>query len=209
MSSSMIVIEHRSSAVSILNLDHRELHDDERQNFCSSPHVVRVTLASFFFLLKSPTSGLGLLYISPLHVPTDFSSFPFSYAWHSTHHIQYILYLFAHWRNLVGGGANSTPNIFFQPKKFVIAIIINNICLLQLGWRSVAVVVYVYTDMNWDTNLIKTGGAAWEACSSNLESWEPSQHKLIDRHRETKKICAEMAGSRTFRILDFSQQSGN
>ena len=39
-----------------------------------------------------------------------------------------------------------------------------------------------------------------------MEFWETSEHSLIDRHRETKKICAEMAGRRTFRILTFSQQ---
>ena len=56
-----------------------------------------------------------------------------------------------------------------------------------------AVIVYMYTNMNWGTNLIKTGeGAAREACSSNLESWEPSQHSLIDRHRETKQnLCGD------------------
>ena len=37
-----------------------------------------------------------------------------------------------------------------------------------------------------------------------MESWEPSEHSIIDRHRETKKICAEVAGRRTFRILTCS-----
>jgi hypothetical protein len=34
----------------------------------------------------------------------------------------------------------------------------NNIYLLQLGWRPVAVVIYMYTNMNEGTNLIKTRG---------------------------------------------------
>ena len=35
-------------------------------------------------------------------------------------------------------------------------------------------------------------GAAQEACSSNLEYREPSQHLLIDRHRETKQnLCRD------------------
>ena len=28
---------------------------------------------------------------------------------------------------------------------------------------------------------LKQGGAAWEACSSNSEFWEPSRHSLIDK----------------------------
>jgi hypothetical protein len=50
--------------------------------------------------------------------------------------------------------------------------------------------------------------ATWEACSSNLESWELSQHSRLDRGK-IRKICAEVAGRRTFRILTYSQQSGN
>ena len=44
--------------------------------------------------------------------------------------------------------------------------------------------------------------------SSNLESWEPSQHSLIDIGKP-RKTCAEVAGRRTFWILTSSQQSGN
>jgi len=40
-----------------------------------------------------------------------------------------------------------------------------------------------------------------------LESWEPSQHLLIDTGKP-RKPCVEMAGRRTFRILTYSQQSG-
>jgi len=47
----------------------------------------------------------------------------------------------------------------------------------------------------------------WEACSGNLECWEPSQHLLIDTGKP-RKTCVEVAGRRTFRILTSSQQSG-
>ena len=40
-----------------------------------------------------------------------------------------------------------------------------------------------------------------------MESWEPSQHLLIDTGKP-RKTCAEVAGRRTFRILTSSQQSG-
>ena len=53
---------------------------------------------------------------------------------------------------------------------------------------------------------LKQGGAACEACSSNWEFWEPSQHSLIDTEKP-RKTCAEMAGRRTFQILTFSEQS--
>jgi len=42
---------------------------------------------------------------------------------------------------------------------------------------------------------------------SNLETWEPSQHSLVDTV-ETRKTCVEVAGCRTFRILTSSQQCG-
>ena len=35
-----------------------------------------------------------------------------------------------------------------------IAMNYNNIYLLQMGWRRVAVVIYMYKNMNWGTNLI-------------------------------------------------------
>jgi len=44
-----------------------------------------------------------------------------------------------------------------------------------------------------------------EACSGNLESWEPSQHLLLGT-RKPRKTCVEMAGRRTLRILTSSQQ---
>ena len=49
--------------------------------------------------------------------------------------------------------------------------------------------------------------AARKACSSNLESWEPSQYSLIGTGKP-RKTCVEVAGRRTFRILTSSQQSG-
>ena len=49
--------------------------------------------------------------------------------------------------------------------------------------------------------------ATWEACSGNLEFWEPSQHLLLGTEKP-RKTCVEMAGRRTFRILTSSQQSG-
>ena len=48
------------------------------------------------------------------------------------------------------------------------------------------------------------GGAAREACSSNLEYGKPSQHLLTDTGKPSK-TCVEMAGLRTFRILTYSQ----
>jgi len=50
--------------------------------------------------------------------------------------------------------------------------------------------------------------ATSEACSGgNLESWETYQHLLIDTGKP-RKICVEVAGRRTFRLLTSSQQSG-
>ena len=49
--------------------------------------------------------------------------------------------------------------------------------------------------------------ATSEACSGNLEFWEPSQHLLIDT-RKPRKTCVEVAGRRTFRIMASSKQSG-
>jgi hypothetical protein len=65
----------------------------------------------------------------------------------------------------------------------------NNIYLLQMGCRPVAVVTYLATTT-------RDGRATWEACSVNLESWEPSQHLLIDTGKP-RKTCVEMAGPRT------------
>ena len=79
--------------------------------------------------------------------------------------------------------------------------------LLQLGCNLVAVVMLrVYK--TWNSlllNLSREG--TWEACSGNLESWEPTQHLLLDTGKP-RKTCVEVAGRRTFRILTSSQQSG-
>jgi hypothetical protein len=56
------------------------------------------------------------------------------------------------------------------------------------------------------TNKSKPGGLH-EACSCNLETWEPSQHLLLDTGKP-RKPCVEVGGRRTFRILTSSQQSG-
>ena len=37
------------------------------------------------------------------------------------------------------------------------------ICLLQLGWRPVPAATYMYTNINQGSNVLETGGAAWEA----------------------------------------------
>ena len=42
--------------------------------------------------------------------------------------------------------------------------------------------------------------ATWQACSSNWEFWEPSEHSLIDTGKP-RKPCADVAGRRTFQIL--------
>jgi hypothetical protein len=50
--------------------------------------------------------------------------------------------------------------------------------------------------------------ATYEACNSNLESWEPFQHSILDKGK-ARKTCTEVAGRTTFPILTSSQQSGN
>jgi hypothetical protein len=62
-------------------------------------------------------------------------------------------------------------------------------------------------NMKLVTNKFKLGWVTWEACSGNLECWEPSQHLLIDTGKP-RKTCVEVAGRRTFRVLTSSQQSG-
>ena len=53
----------------------------------------------------------------------------------------------------------------------------------------------------------KFGRTTWQACSINLETWELSQHSLVDKGKP-RKTCVEVAGRTTFRILTSSQQSG-
>ena len=56
------------------------------------------------------------------------------------------------------------------------------------------------------TTKFKLGGLH-EACSSNLESWEPSHHLLFGTGKP-RKTCVEVTGRRTFRVLTCSQQAG-
>jgi hypothetical protein len=51
------------------------------------------------------------------------------------------------------------------------------------------------------------GGLNIEACSGNLESWEPSPHLLMDTGK-TGKTCVDIAGRNTFQLLNSGQQSG-
>ena len=55
--------------------------------------------------------------------------------------------------------------------------------------------------------LFYVGTATSEACSGNLECWEPSQHSLKDTGKPSK-TCVEVAGRRAFRIPTSSQQFG-
>jgi len=56
------------------------------------------------------------------------------------------------------------------------------------------------------TTSFKSGGLHEKHVVPNLESWEPSQHFLIDTGKP-RKTCVEMAGRRTCRVLTSSQQS--
>jgi hypothetical protein len=58
------------------------------------------------------------------------------------------------------------------------------------------------------TREFKSGGLHEKhVVASNLETWETSQHSLVDTGKP-RKTCVELAGRRTFRILTSSQQSG-
>ena len=60
--------------------------------------------------------------------------------------------------------------------------------------------------MNLVTNKFKSGGLHEKhvMATRNLEN----HLNICFQRRETKKICVEVAGRRTFRILTSSQQSG-
>jgi len=47
------------------------------------------------------------------------------------------------------------------------------------------------------TNKFKSGGLHEKHVVATLESWEPSQHLLIDTGKP-RKTCVEVAGRRTF-----------
>jgi len=84
----------------------------------------------------------------------------------------------------------------------IIIIIINCNCLSPGGSDYFTCI----QNMKLVTTKFKSG-VLHEKCSGNLESWEPSQHLLIDTGKP-RKTCVEVAGRRTFRILNSSQQSG-
>jgi hypothetical protein len=69
----------------------------------------------------------------------------------------------------------------------------NNNYLVQIGCRPVAVVKYLVTTT-------RVGRATCETYSVNLESWDPSQHFLLDT-ADLRKICAKFGGPRTYEIL--------
>jgi len=76
---------------------------------------------------------------------------------------------------------------------------------MQLGCHPVAaVILHVYNIWNWLLlNLI--GRATWEACSGNLESWEPSQHLLIGTEKRLSRW--PVAGPSEYWLLTSSPAS--
>ena len=84
----------------------------------------------------------------------------------------------------------------------------NNIfnCNWVVTWWQQLLCMYI--NMIYESKKFQVGRATWEAHSSNLESWEPFQHLLIDIDK-SRKTCAKVAGCRTFWILTSSQKSGN
>ena len=70
--------------------------------------------------------------------------------------------------------------------------------LFDLKCRTWPTHIFEVTKLAAKTGEKNFGRATWEACSGNLESWEPSQHLLIDRGKP-RKTCVEVAGRRTFR----------
>ena len=68
----------------------------------------------------------------------------------------------------------------------------NNICLLQLCCYPVAVVI-LHVNKTWNCLLLNLcWEGKWEACSGNLESWEPSQHLLLGTGKPRKKnLCGD------------------
>ena len=67
---------------------------------------------------------------------------------------------------------------------------------------------FTYTqNMKLVTTKFKSGGLHEKHVVANLECWEPSERLLIDTGKP-RKICVEVAGPRTSRVLISSQQSG-
>jgi hypothetical protein len=83
----------------------------------------------------------------------------------------------------------------------IIIIIIINCNWVFTRWQWL---IYMYTIYKIATKFRR---ATCEAYSGNLETWQSSQHLLLDT-RKPRKTCAELAGRRTFRILTSSKQSG-
>ena len=66
------------------------------------------------------------------------------------------------------------------------------------------VVILHVKNMKKVTGKFKSGGLHEK---NVVETWEPSQHSLIDIGKP-RKTCVEVAGRRTLRILTSTQQSG-
>jgi len=79
----------------------------------------------------------------------------------------------------------------------------NNIYVLKYVCHPVVMVILlVYKIWNWLLiNLSREG------YMRSMESWEPSQHLLLDTGK-SRKTCVEVTSRRPFRILTSSQQSG-
>jgi hypothetical protein len=78
---------------------------------------------------------------------------------------------------------------------------------MQLCCHPVAVVLlHIHKYGKKVTREFKSGGLHERHVVANLETWEPSQHSLVDTGKP-RKTCVEVAGHRTFRILTSSQQS--
>jgi hypothetical protein len=74
-----------------------------------------------------------------------------------------------------------------------------------LGCHTVAVVIlHIHKYEKKVTRKSKSGGLHKKHV---VETWEPSQHSLIDKGK-ARKTCVEVAGRRTFWILTSSQRSG-
>ena len=65
----------------------------------------------------------------------------------------------------------------------------------------------MYINMKYGSKKFKSGGLHEKHAVATWESWEPSQHSLLDTEKP-RETCAEVAGRRTFWILTSSQQSG-
>jgi len=63
-------------------------------------------------------------------------------------------------------------------------------------------------NMKLITTKFKSGGSTWEACSGNLESWEPSQHLLLGTGKPRKPVSRlPVAGPSEYWLLASSPAS--